>query len=136
MQLPAEIAEQIAAAVLALHPAGGWPDEVGHRYSAIPLYADIGGAVLLRADGVFLELEWDQAIERSPRERSDLTSTVPLVAGAERYPWLKALLPVRPRDARPCATCRGLGSIALTNGSSRIFCGDCGALGWIAERNG
>jgi hypothetical protein len=133
MQLPAEIAEQITTAIQALDPAAGWLDELGHRHSAIPLYADIGGAVLLRSDGVFLELEWDQETEHHPRECSDLTSTVPLVAGAERYPWLKGLLPVRPSDARPCTSCQGLGRIVLTNGSGRILCGVCGALGWKAS---
>lgn len=133
MNLPVEIAEQISAAIEALDSSRGLPDRVGRELSAIPLLADIGGAVLLRADGVFLELEWDQETEVHPREVAEPSSTVPLVAGTERYPWLVALLPARPADARPCSACRGGGSIH-TNISGRIFCGECGALGWAAAQ--
>jgi hypothetical protein len=132
MMIPNSVAEQIRAAVLALDSAGNLPDRVGHAHSAIPLLADIGGAVLLRADGVVLELEWDQESEQHPRERPELASTVPLVSGAERYPWLKALLPQRPPDAVSCSTCLGGGSIKVEGGKGRVFCGVCGALGWVA----
>lgn len=131
MHLPREITEWISAAVEVLSPNRGLPDRVGREHSAIPLLADLGGAILLRADGVFLELEWDQETELQPREASEPASTVPLVAGTERYPWLAALLPVRPADARPCSACRGTGSIP-TNITGSVFCGHCGALGWIA----
>ena len=132
MDLPSAISAQITAAVLALDPEGGLPDRVGRTHSAIPLLADLGGAVLLRADGTILELEWDQESELKPRERGEFANTVPLVAGVERYPWLAALLPRRPADAPACASCDGAGSISPSRGSGRVFCGQCGALGWVA----
>jgi hypothetical protein len=132
MRLPAAIAEQISIAVSELDPTGSLPDRTGHAHAAIPLLADIGGAVLLRSDGTVLELEWDHVTEQRPRHLEEMASTVPLVAGTERYPWLGVLLPPRPTDARTCPSCLGVGRFTPAGGSGRIFCGPCGALGWVA----
>jgi len=117
---------------LALDPARGWPDRVGRQHSAIPLLADIRGAILLRPDGVFLQLGWDQDSQQHPKELAELPSTAALVAGAERYSWLQSLLPRRPPDARSCTTCEGAGRISVVGAGGGVFCESCGALGWIA----
>jgi hypothetical protein len=133
MRLPETIAEQISIAVSQLDPEGNLPDRAGRAHAAIPLLADLGGAVLLRSDGTILELEWDQATEQQPRERAELASMVPLVAGAERYPWLGALLPPRPAEANNCPSCLGAGKIIPAGGGGGFFCGLCNAMGWIAD---
>ena len=132
MRIPDAIAEQIRTAVLSLDSSRGLPDRVGREHGAIPLLADLGGAVLLRPDGVVLELEWDQHTERHPRELAEPASTVPLVAGCERYAFLKALLPSPPSSAPACSTCQGTGRIFAGISSGHVFCPACGALGWIA----
>ena len=53
--------------------------------------------------------------------------------GTECYPWLSALFPPRPVDARKCSACGGTGR--LDSGShpgSYIYCLSCAALGWVA----
>ena len=131
MNLPRDIAVRVANTVAALADTT-LPESAGRQHSAIPLYADLGGAILLRADGIFLELEWDQPSEEKPREVDRPSWPVALVAGAERYPWLAPLLPERPADAANCPACSGAGRIALNGASTgSIYCGTCNGLGWI-----
>jgi hypothetical protein len=130
MLIQASIAAKIASEVTALGDQL-LPDITGKRLHALPLYADLGGAVLLRADGQFLELQWDKPSEQDPIERDEPSWKVALVAGAERYPWLAELLPSRPDNAVNCEVCDGTGRFPHA-GSSRgyLFCGRCDGLGW------
>jgi hypothetical protein len=140
MKLPFEMSRQIAEAIRALDRERGIPDRVGIEHEAIPLYADLGGAVLLREDGTLLELEWDQESERNPRVldepplKDGFPFTAVLVAGMDRYPWLSSLLPARTPAAIDCATCRGSGRVQPSNVAvdGGMLCGECGALGWRA----
>jgi hypothetical protein len=140
MKLSPELSRRVGDAVRDLNEARGTPDRVGIEQGAIPLYADLGGAVLLSEDGTLLELKWDQDSERYPHEiqGSSLNGRLPLtavlVAGVERYPWLAALLPARPPNAIECTTCAGAGRLHSSNVvvDRGLLCGDCGALGWRA----
>src|SRR5512138_1434937 len=102
MYLPSDIAARVASTVAALDETTHL-EWIGQQHSAIPLFADLGGAILLRADGTFLELEWDEPSEQTPRELDTPSWPVALVAGSERYPWLVPLLPLRPADAVTCS---------------------------------
>jgi len=97
---------------------------------ALPIYADLGGCLLIRPNCELLEVEWDDDSEPTnliePRERS-----VALVLGAEKYPELSALLPPRPADVRDCVHCGGKGRIHLPEIDAPPLCGPCGARGWI-----
>jgi hypothetical protein len=133
MRLPNDTQSRILAAIAELDPSGSLTERLGHRHSLIPLYADMGGAILLRADGVLLEVLWDSETEEYPTELERAPS-VALVAGCARYPWLACLLPPRPQHAIACTTCSGQGVLVL--GEHRAFCAACGALGWTAAQLG
>jgi len=130
MLIPASIAAKIMSDVTALGDRL-LPDITGKRLHALPLYADLGGAILLRADGQFLELQRDQPSELHPIEGDEPSWKVALVAGAERYPWLAELLPARPATAVTCEVCGGTGKFSHAGSSTGyFFCGRCDGLGW------
>jgi hypothetical protein len=99
---------------------------------ALPVYVDVGGALLLRPDCEILLLPSDSietpVIEFDPRWR--LTA---IVVGAEKYPELKPLLPARPTGIGDCEWCDGRGRIRLGDSKHRRgpICGRCYGLGWL-----
>jgi hypothetical protein len=98
---------------------------------ALPLYTDIGGASLLSTDGEVWDFPWDaeQAEQVTGRERM-----LALVIGAERFPELKELLPVRPASAPDCPECEGTGKFGLSGSSGQVMrCPDCAGLGWLQK---
>jgi hypothetical protein len=52
-----------------------------------------------------------------------------LVEGAERYPELSSLLPVRPPASVECKQCRGTGWVEFAANGARFRCCECRALG-------
>ena len=108
------------------------PAEIAKKHGAIPLMGDLGGAWLLRSDGTIWEIEWDS--DEPPRPLPTERRRMALAAGAERYPWLAALLPAIHGSAKLCERCKGEGRIRLSANRSEpgILCADCDALGWIA----
>jgi hypothetical protein len=133
MRLDQLLSARVAAAVRELGTTG--PEIAGREHGAIPLWADMGGAVLLRPDGTVLEFEWDDPSEHDPRKVDHPTWPVALVTGAERYPWLASvLLPIRPSNAVECPDCEGKGR-RIYDGPNRrgtVYCATCNALGWRA----
>jgi hypothetical protein len=127
MRIPADVALEISRAIAQLGETA-WPDLAGREHNALPLFADLGGAVLLRADGTFLELEWDEPTERTPRLLEQPSYAPALAIGAERFPCLRPLLPPRPANAITCDTCHGRGRLPVVS----IPCAACAALGWRA----
>jgi hypothetical protein len=130
MKLPPETAARVAAAIKDLRSEPvDHVDAIAKRHGAIPLLADMGGALLLRPDGAMLELLWDA--EDSPTPAPLDQEPLGWVAGAERYEWLAALIPPRPTGAVDCTACSGKGKIAVQGATrGRVFCGACRALGW------
>ena len=96
--------------------------EVAARFNALPLYEDIGGVLALCSDGTMMQVAPDADTAQPVTDERWIT--VALVAGAERYPDLRELLPQRPPNAQPCAVCRGTGRV------HGAWCGACSALGW------
>ena len=71
--------------------------------------------------------EWPGVQELNDRTWVNLA----LVQGAERYPELKALIPVRPASALTCDTCKGAGRIpGLPDALKQVIC-SCGGIGWL-----
>jgi hypothetical protein len=128
LHLPPAIAQLIEAAIAGLKPEPlGHVNYEGLRYHGLPIMGTIGEVWLLRPDGTLWSCD-----SESGRELESLPphlQTTALVAGTERYPWLRELLPARPATGIACAMCRGRGRIGPDPG---VFCPSCSALGWQA----
>jgi hypothetical protein len=105
-----------------------WSRERATRHQALPLYGDKGGWVLLRPSGELIQVPLDEDFGQIAEPVKELLlQTVALVAGAQKYPELRELIPVRPADAVECAQCNGTGRMPSF---PTVYCGKCGALGW------
>lgn len=132
MNISPAVSRQIEDAInrLAPEPLGHINFE-GLRYNALPLFGTIGEVWLLRADGSLWRADSDMGLALEPLPE-DL-HTIALVAGTERYAWLRDLLPSRPAEAIDCTVCHGLGRRGIDNA---FFCQPCGALGWRSDLTG
>jgi hypothetical protein len=86
---------------------------------------DLSGCLVLAADGTVLRYDPDSATVYHVSD--DKNIKLALVSGAERYPDLAEILPVRPRGANTCTDCSGQGK----HFQGRVYCGRCGGLGWV-----
>lgn len=99
---------------------------------ALPVYSDMGGTLLLRPDGEILFLD-DASEDDKPRLETDEGWRITaVVVGAEKYPELRPLLPIRPAVAEACDACAGQGRIRVAEVSHGFLCGTCRGLGWLA----
>jgi len=101
--------------------------------NALPLYADWGGGVAMRADGELIGFLWDEPhsikVERDPHFRF-----LALVHGSERYPELASLTPQRSAKDRDCPLCGGTGVVAglREHGiDTKVVQCYCGGTGWL-----
>ena len=103
------------------------------RVRALPLYADLGACIAIRADGELISVVNDQDPARPgawTREVDARWRTVALAVGSWSYPELKALLPARPPDAEDCPTCASTGRWPGPETLAGPVCGACLGLGW------
>jgi hypothetical protein len=100
---------------------------------APPVYMDMGGALLLRPDGEVLCLPWGELEKLAPESDAGWRLTA-LVVGADKYPELRPLLPVRPSGTADCEACKGGGRIRIEGSGNRRgpICGRCYGLGWLS----
>jgi len=99
--------------------------QAARKYGALPLAEGWFAWALLTEQGDVLEgVEGGSA---SPA--AEPLRTMFLVAGAERYPELVALLPIRSSTCTDCARCEGTGR--MRHGSGRVRCHECRSLGWV-----
>lgn len=96
--------------------------ELARRTGHLPVYCDMGGAILLGRDGTWY-LSTDERTEVVFDERSIMLGRI---SAARHYGELAGLVPPRPHDALDCAACRGTGALFGTQ------CGTCLGLGWCA----
>jgi hypothetical protein len=98
---------------------------------ALPVYMGMGGALLLRPDGEILCFPWGCFGELAPESDPGWRITA-VVVGAEKYPELRPLLPVRPFGTADCEWCTGSGRIRIGASEDRRgpICGSCHGLGW------
>jgi hypothetical protein len=127
MKLSSGLARRVEDAIATLKP-----EPVGHinyegiAHHALPLFGTLGEVWLLRSDGSLWRSDADIGLALEPLpEALHITA---IVAGAERHPWLRDVLPARPENAVECPDCGGKGSIGPHNAS---FCPLCRALGWV-----
>jgi hypothetical protein len=129
--LPPPILAKVREAIADLDDGFDW-GRLGRQHDAIPLFLNIGSMVFLRSDGTFLVYEGYPLPERLIRQTSEVDSLA-LAWGTERYPWLSALFPSRPVDARKCTACGGTGRLDnSSHGGSCDYCLSCAALGWVS----
>lgn len=100
-------------------------EQAARKYNALPLAEGWFAWALLTENGEVLNAVEDGPV--TPAEEP--LRTMFLVAGAERYPELVALLPVRSAASTDCARCEGTGW--MRHGNRKIRCHECRALGWI-----
>jgi hypothetical protein len=99
----------------------------------LPLYADMGGGVAIRANGELIGFVWDEPQSIQPEADPHLRFLA-LVAGSQRYPELAALSPQRTPKDRDCPSCGGTGRLleleAAGIDTTHIRC-YCGGTGWL-----
>jgi hypothetical protein len=125
MVLPEHVAERIRSLVASTPTSGGHVDSEAAKYGGIAVMGTLGATWLLRPDGTLWDVddEWGRPIAPLSPEWHHAA----LLSGAERHPWLAELIPPRPADALPCATCNGRGRLG---GGGGVFCPTCHARGW------
>lgn len=68
----------------------------------------------------------------TPTPLADEYQVSALVHGVRRYPWLAALLPVRPTGAAGCSECDARGWISYAQATDgEIQCPQCHGMGWL-----
>lgn len=114
-------------------PTAGWLRELACRFDALPIYADMGGTILLRPDGELLGV-YDDGVPSVLEHRG--WRTIGLVSGAEFFPELRPLLPPRPNNAFDCHPCggRGVERWWMEGRKGVTSCSSCWGLGWIPQR--
>ncbi len=114
----------------------GPPEAVAlaRAHDVLPLYADMGGVMALRADGTVVSIAWDATTAEpvtNPRLRD-----VALLQGARCYHELETVLPRRTEGAMACRHCNGTGRPMLEGRTLENVTCFCGGLGWIPEHWG
>ncbi len=83
----------------------------------------LGEVWLLRPDGSLWKVDTEWGTEFQPLPEAQ--RTIAIAFGVKRYPWLDALLPIRPIDAVACPRCEGAGDLTQS-----VPCFSCDGLGW------
>jgi hypothetical protein len=121
-----EVIRRLAKEVARSH---GWPwlAEAARAAGALPVYADMGGAVLIAPDQSVLFYDWEtSSVRQMPAEDWRLLA---FAKAARRFPELRSLFPPRPSNAVDCSQCQGTGLIL-----ERLDCGSCFGVGWVAPK--
>jgi len=113
---------------LASGAGGSSVAEAARRFNALPLYEGWDGWGLITDDGEVLEGSDEGAVVPAVEP----LRTMYLVKGAEDYPELRVLLPVRPELSADCDHCNGTGWFHQGGVKTHTRCGMCRALGWVA----
>jgi hypothetical protein len=124
-------AEQLVSRLIASLPEDQLDPARTHavRLRALPIGGSMWADYYLRPNGqvVIVGEDFDNPEEDSVY--SDWRRVLPvLVWGAQRYPELRELLPVRGPRAVDCQ-CRAIPLFA----EGRVICPECGGLGWLAS---
>lgn len=105
-----------------------WESPFVAEFAALPLYLGWTETIGIRANGEVVSWSTEGDYPGSRPVEDWLWVLSALVAGTERYPELRTLLPERPRDAIDCR-CRKHPLLA----SGKVLCGECGGVGWLSE---
>jgi hypothetical protein len=101
---------------------------------ALYLFGTLGMEAAMRPDGTVLvavDEHWGEpnAPEPTWRVATSTERTLSIKVASQRWPEFAELLPQRPAGARDCQVCHGTGGI-----TNSVYCGDCGAMGWINDQ--
>jgi hypothetical protein len=130
MLLPSHIVDQIRSILATMSTDGFHVDHEGARYGGVALMGTIGATWILRPDGTFWDVDDDFGKLVTPL--ADEYQVSALAYGVKRYPWLAALLPVRPTGAADCSECHTRGWIPYTQATDgEIQCPQCHGMGWL-----
>ena len=125
----AYIAARIAAFLTEADERHRWLAVYVADFGALPLYLGWTETIGIRPDGEVISwsTESEFAGVRSVEEWTWVLSA--LVAGSDRYPELRRLLPEQGPGAVDCS-CRN----QLLFVSGKVLCGECGGVGWLPEQ--
>jgi hypothetical protein len=109
---------------------GVWPASseqmlILHKTSALPVYSDMSGSLVLTPEGKVLHYNSDS--EFVSEVSDDKWKKIAAVSAVETFPTLAGLLPPTPPSAISCRSCSGRGKLF----DGKVLCGECGGLGWI-----
>ena len=128
INLPAIIKERIERCVAGEDGHHISMDDLAREHGAIALFGTIGYIWGLRPDGTLWQIDQDFGLPfEQLAEEWEINA---IVYGIDRYPWLNALLPVRPEFANTCLVCDGRAKFKATVGY--IVCSACHGLGWVS----
>ncbi len=130
VSVPAEIAARIASRIAAFPVEAPetirWLAPYVAEFAALPMFLGWIETIGIRPDGELVRwsTEGDYPGTLPVDDRSGVLTA--LVSGADRYPELRPLLPVRGPDAIDCP-CRAIPLIV----SGKVGCAECGGIGWL-----
>ena len=99
--------------------------EAAARTGGVPVYADLGGVLVVAPDGAVLR--FDPEADEVSVVNDERWRMLALQSGAQKFSELESLRPRRPLSAVVCQLCSGSGVVAVD-----IRCGECFGLGWVA----
>jgi hypothetical protein len=124
-----QVAPEISSAIrllaekAALEPEGSADGQIARATGALPVHADMGGALVLTVSGTVLSYDFETALTT---ETSEWWTTVAILKAARRFPGLRSLAAASaPLDAIKCPACGGSGQL------QRMDCGICLTTGWV-----
>lgn len=94
------------------------------RTGGVPVYADLGGVLVVMADGGVLR--FDPEAEGVSVVDDERWRTLALARASRRFPELSDLCPSRPLASTTCPQCNGEGVIL-----GGLECGNCFGVGWL-----
>jgi len=100
------------------------------KFSALPLYVGWTETIGIRVDGEIVTWSTEGEFAGVGSVHDQTMVLISLVAGSDRYPELRRLLPQRGPGAMDCG-CRDVPLLA----SHKAFCGTCGGLGWLPKQD-
>jgi hypothetical protein len=103
-----------------------WASSLVADFEALPIYLGWTDTIGIRPDGEIVRWSTETEYQGVQPVHDSRLLLCALVAGAEKYPELRALLPSRPPGAVDC-TCHSKPMFA----QGKIRCGSCGGVGWL-----
>lgn len=102
--------------------AHDWQRDLARRFKALPVYGDIGGALLICTDGTVLGVSWDDESKATPAPLD--WSLIAYAAAGYKFPELNVTPPQRPDAGWVSCFCCG------RDVGVGLGCTHCFGLGW------
>lgn len=99
--------------------------EAAQATGALPVHADLGGALAVTADGDVIQYDFETGATTTPEENWRVLA---LAKAARRFPELRDLAPRKPAYAIECPSCAGSGTMP-----GNTDCATCWGNGWTTR---